>query len=1327
MREITGQKRISLSGHSFEIRGENADLKYKVDVGRLVGYGASCLVYEVVVDDLYPPKKNMIMKEFYPNFKEDVLGIRDNENPINIHFKSDSDQGILDIVGNRKKFIEAYDKHIRIMEIDPVLDDKIVRPYKLEKSKDYLFALYETDSAQSVDKYYNLDLGRIIDILMQSADILSLLHQKDIIYMDLKPANILYDYKRNKVKLFDFDAAVFLDEIDDINEFFMPDQRAFIPPELRYISNIEKRKDIFISEEIDLYMLGVTFFFLLMDRYPEELENENMEYLDRNIREVLLRQNNRLFLNNQTIENIVDLLKESLSIHRYLTVDEFKERLTEIQAGLDRSNNQKIANILSAAYIIENKPLYNFINQDENGDYVDIAIVGNLKRGMDFFNLLFAAVDLIDIEIRFTIYNANPRGSLKYMTDVMPLLKETTKLSVEGKNIDDYINPIITDEPYAKIDFSKKIQDINDHYIIILHEDGKNYYDLAQGLFDKFKDIKENRVIFNFTRYIKDLEEIEGKYVGLYNIDLASAESFRSKQYSQNILEEAYEIHKFYTRAYGGERVDDSKVWENFIKNDLYSLKSSIRTALSMKYRIYMSGSYLADDIARDFYDKIVKVGRSKDELTFRDIFADREHHSWNKFMITLGYRRPNLEEFKEYAYVGTNNHIDRVRKLHPLIANTDIKKYKSGQDDEFALVCRRINRFLQKKTKDMDFRVLDRIANTLNTTSWFANANLQEILPLWEELYNITKRIIYKEAFAETTLNVITDIIDQRLSVDFLGKDDLLADYKLIKQDIRLLLRNEDEESFRASDYMIIDAKPQIKSAGVKTIFAPFVEDEDYLWANIIATIKFVPQNLILVTDDKDRVREKFEKIKSFMKDKRLQKSLNVDLITYDEMKLYSKERAIVDLSQNSHVDARRPEFKDLPYVEYMGSNNWAGDFKAKDYYLSKRTLTIEEAFFLNNAKYYNAASENNLAKLSNYYEKLFKAYLSYSSYEWSEFINLFRNSIDSYILNLDYKKCEDSRMLEVGDYLFRRGDSLKYTKLTSFLNDLKREGILIDYKFPVNPGKLKLHSINDYLSVDLGDFISKAIKKDFQIFDYRKLFFPLLDEKTEKNIYTYAMTNNVNFSYKAKHDDAQTLALALNKFMVNIDKDVDNDKDIRMFNHINGKEYVKADGNVLEFNYELGDIAFREFFEKGIALQTYTYFELIRKSRVFDDIKIDVRLKWKAYDDLDPISEGVENHLDIVCTKEFSTFIIACLQDELKRKDIYELTNNAKHFGIDTKAILINSYSEGINSSVRKIADSSGIYLIDRKMLEDDKLVYYLENIARAKTDWKNLEIGE
>ena len=72
--------------------------------------------------------------------------------------------------------------------------------------------------------------------------------------MDLKPANILYDYNNSRVKLFDFDAAVDLNELDSINEFFMPSEKAFIPPEIRFISDLSKRKDVFITEEIDIYI-----------------------------------------------------------------------------------------------------------------------------------------------------------------------------------------------------------------------------------------------------------------------------------------------------------------------------------------------------------------------------------------------------------------------------------------------------------------------------------------------------------------------------------------------------------------------------------------------------------------------------------------------------------------------------------------------------------------------------------------------------------------------------------------------------------------------------------------------------------------------------------------------------------------------------------------------------------------------------------------------------------------------------------------------------------------------------------------------------------------
>lgn len=1316
------QTRSSLSGQEVEILDDRGELKYKIEVGKLVGAGASCLVYEVKVDDLYPPKKNMILKEFFPNYnEEDIVGIRDEADPIKLYFDAKDQESLLTLVKDRKKFIDSYDKHIKVMEIDPILEDMIVRPYKLEKSDDYLFALYDTDKAQSVDKYNNLDLGRIIDVLRQTSKILHFLHQKEIIYMDLKPANILYDYKRDRVKLFDFDAAVFLDDLDSITEFFMPNERAFIPPELRYVSNINKRKEIFISEEIDLYMLGVTFFYLLMDRYPEDLENEDMDYLDRNLREVLLKKSNRIFLNKVTTDKIIDLLKESLSVHRYLTVSDFSQRLDEIQAGLNVDKNKQIANILSAAFIIENKPLYNYIQKDGEKSYIDIAMVGDLNRELDFFSLLFASVDLDGVESRFTFYTKNPKQTHKTLITAMPLLKETTKISIEGKLVSDAINPAITESSYASINFSRKISDINEHYIIIHHEDGQNYTEFANSLYEKFKDTEENRLIINYTRFASGIETLENDFVSLYNVDLRSAATFRNKEFSESILEEAYEVHKYYTREYGGERVDDARIWQDFIKNDLYSLKSSVRTALSMKYRIYMAGSSNHEDVSKHFYETVVKPGRETDVLSLRDIFADREHHNWNKFMITQGYRRPSEEEFKNYAYTGSKKHVDKVNKLHPLIANTNIKKFKAGEDDELEIVSRKIQEFLLKKTENIDIKVMERISHNLNNTNWHGNDSLRELFPLWEELYNITDRLIDKEAFAINTVNQLLSMIDERFEEDFLGKEELMADYILIKQDISLMIEREKPKSFRYSDYMVIDAKPLIKHGPIKTIFAPFVADDELLWANVLAAIKFDPKNLILLSENPADHKEKFNKIVEFLKIKRQQKSLNIYMISYDQMHLYSKVDAVVDLTLNTHTDAKRPEIIILPYVEYLGSNKWGGDYDAIDYYINRRTLTVEEAFFLNNAKFYNAASENNLARLNNYYEKLWQAYIESDSDDWEESTQIFRESMPEYILSASYQKEVNTSMIEVGDFIFKRDDKLKYQKLTSFLNDMKDEGLLIDYKYPVNPGKLKIQSHNDEFSKILGTFISENLYKYFEVFDLRKLYFPLYDNEEEKNIYYYAMSNNLSFSYKIQREDAKDLAKSLNKMMKNLDKDIDDEQDIRIFNPINGQDFVKANGDTLVFNYELGDIAFREFLEKGISLQIYTYFELIRKSSVFDEIKIDVRLKWKAYDDYGPISEGVENHIDIVCTKEFSTFIITTIQDQLRKEDVYEIKTQAKQFGIDTKPILVNTNSNGIDTSIRKIARATGVYLIDRDMVKNNGIVGYLENIAKAEKNWQ------
>lgn len=49
--------RSSLVGEKFDIISMLGEVKYEVEVKKLIGEGGSSLVYEVEVDDAYPPLK----------------------------------------------------------------------------------------------------------------------------------------------------------------------------------------------------------------------------------------------------------------------------------------------------------------------------------------------------------------------------------------------------------------------------------------------------------------------------------------------------------------------------------------------------------------------------------------------------------------------------------------------------------------------------------------------------------------------------------------------------------------------------------------------------------------------------------------------------------------------------------------------------------------------------------------------------------------------------------------------------------------------------------------------------------------------------------------------------------------------------------------------------------------------------------------------------------------------------------------------------------------------------------------------------------------------
>ena len=171
---------------------------------------------------------------------------------------------------------------------------------------------------------------------------------------------------------------------------------------------------------------------------------------------------------------------------------------------------------------------------------------------------------------------------------------------------------------------------------------------------------------------------------------------YDEKLFETMIMQWALNLHAFYYRG-THERASKEEIMQSF-ENDIYNLNSSMRSALSIRYKLGAAGIRTeCSDPAREFYRRVLAPECSNRGLL--DIISDLEHISWCAYMAVNGWDRPSDEALEQYAFTGRNDFKDREKKLHPcLVASRPGNRMKQLEKKDWDK--QKLNK---KKTEDFD------------------------------------------------------------------------------------------------------------------------------------------------------------------------------------------------------------------------------------------------------------------------------------------------------------------------------------------------------------------------------------------------------------------------------------------------------------------------------------------------------------------------------------------------------------------------------------------------------------------------------------------------
>lgn len=949
----------------------------EAEIEEFLDGGGSCLSYIVNLQKDNRHSSRMIMKEFYPI----IQGVEIRREGKKLKFITD-EKTRWQICAAKLRFEESYEMQNRLSGSDAM--EIMVKPYQMAEYGDSLYLLSETNKGQVLSSVEFQNFSQKIWVIYRLAEAVQLLHEQGYLYMDIKPKNILWIESQQIVKLFDVDSLIPYKNLEDVHEMYVTEP--YVAPEKKHLDKwFEYKKKDYLRPSWDIYCLGLLLFELIFERFPTK-EDQETRWGKAGELERICEQNG---YDDSVCDLIKDILKHSFNhsfVARYKKVQEMCEALNELKVRVDarafitKKEFVRANATMKAYYMLDRWPIYKYGKKREGDrDILDVSIIGEHGMREEFVKAIYSCVHMLNTTLRLRIYAPDVREFWTKLEEKNPLLGETIRLFLNGKETVRELNKSVCLEPIAEIYLYEKkdVVRLQSDYIILL-EGKSECRSIVRRIQEKYKENHQKLIAYldDGTNYL----QAEGQL--LVPISLTDKCSYYDeKLLKSELLQRALHVHALYYRD-NHKRATWNEIREDFESN-IYSIESSMRSALTVKYKLSSIGLD-ADNksIANIYFEKV--LAKDQDAKERFDQLAALEHVSWSSFLIINGWNVPTKKQIEEYAFVGRNDFKEKKMHLHPCLVESrpgrGLAEW-SHKDWEEAL-------------ENVDAMAaldgLDRLSVELHHVAGKKVPEaVKKVDNLMESLGELVMKYYAEELFkAFNWLGLIRDRI-------FAGKNAVEAVWKQAKANFQsalqkleisnpqfeeLLARIDLEmrviheyyafHDYKESDEAMIYGIPYILGGEkTKCVMRPYISGIQNRWKNLLLSLYLEPEELIFISKERNEAEMKF--YQHFLHERGIRTKVSM---RDTEIAPEDKQSTVWDVTGWQSGNYRRREneiYAALLDGEITGLPNYVRGTFTRDIHLN-----VKEIFELFGVNFYMDPKEEIALSLGGCYQKIWAAY---------------------------------------------------------------------------------------------------------------------------------------------------------------------------------------------------------------------------------------------------------------------------------------------------------------------------------------------------------------